>query len=60
MVDAAIREINAFSDVSVTYELIKQGRKYHSIDFSITPKYNLDPLENLKVLENIKIRLDGG
>ena len=60
VVDAAIREINAFSDVSVTYELVKQGRKYHSIDFSITPKYNLDPLENLKVLENIKIRLDGG
>ena len=59
VLDAAIREINAYSDVSVTYELKKEGRKYKSVEFSITPKYKLDPFESFKVLENIKFRLDG-
>lgn len=42
VMDIAMKEIEALSDINVTYEIIKEGRKYAKILFSISLKHNLD------------------
>ena len=42
VIDIAITEINSLSDISITYELIKEGRKYVKIKFTIKLKKDLD------------------
>jgi len=42
VIDIAIREINALTDISVTYEFIKVGRKFSQISFTICHKYMLE------------------
>ena len=53
VIDTAMREINDYSDISVTYELEKEGRKFHKIKFLITPKYKQDIDESIKTWKNI-------
>ena len=50
----AMREVNDYGDIHVTYELEKQGRKFSRIKFSIKPKYNMGGDETLRVLKNIR------
>jgi len=38
----AVKEIENLSDINVTYEVFKQGRKYNRIKFSIYQKQDLD------------------
>lgn len=47
VLDISMREINSLSDLSVTYEIIKVGRKYGKIEFSISLKK--DYYEHLEV-----------
>ena len=42
VLDLAMREINDLSDINVTYESIKEGRKFEKIEFSIKLKKDLD------------------
>lgn len=42
VLDISMREINELSDLTVTYEIIKEGRRYAKLDFSITLKKDLD------------------
>jgi plasmid replication initiation protein len=42
VLDIAIREIEALSDITVTYEIIKEGRKYSRLKFTIDIKKDLD------------------
>jgi len=42
VIDIAIREINGLSDITVTYEIIKESRKFTKIEFIIKLKKNLD------------------
>jgi len=42
VIDIAITEINNLSDISIRYELIKEGRKYVKIKFVIKLKKDLD------------------
>lgn len=54
VIDIAMREINDFSDISVTYELEKQGRKYHRIKFIVKLKKDLkDRLETWAKIDGI-------
>lgn len=54
VIDIAMREINNFSDISVTYELEKQGRKYHRIRFIVKLKKDLkDRLETWEKIDKI-------
>ena len=46
VLDISMREINNLSDLTVTYKIIKEGRKYAKIEFSIKIKKNID--ERLK------------
>lgn len=39
--DIAMREINDLSDLTVTYEIIKEGRKYAKIEFSMKIKKDM-------------------
>jgi len=41
-----MREINNLSDLTVTYKIIKEGRKFTKIEFSMKIKKNID--ERLK------------
>jgi plasmid replication initiation protein len=38
VLDIAVKEINKLGDISVTYELIKEGRKFSEVRFDITQK----------------------
>jgi Protein involved in initiation of plasmid replication len=58
VLDIAVREINTYSDISVSYELEKQGRKYHKIKFKIIQKYNQDFEETMKLWKNINEKLN--
>jgi plasmid replication initiation protein len=42
VLDISMREINELSDITVTYEIIKEGRKYAKLDFSINLKKGLE------------------
>jgi Protein involved in initiation of plasmid replication len=42
VLDIAMREINDLSDLAVTYEIIKKGRKYAQIEFSMRIKKDMD------------------
>lgn len=42
VIDIAIREINDLSDINVTYEVIKTGRKVSKIEFFIKLKKDID------------------
>jgi plasmid replication initiation protein len=42
VLDISMREINELSDITVTYEIIKEGRKYTKLDFSINLKKGLE------------------
>ena len=58
VLDVAVREINAYTDITVSYELEKQGRKYHKIKFKIIQKYNQDFEETMKLWKNINEKLN--
>lgn len=51
VLDIAMREINDYSDISVTYKLEKQGRKFHQIKFIVKFKKALD--DRLKTWEKV-------
>ena len=42
VLDISMREINDLSDLTVTYEIVKEGRRYAKLDFSIKLKKDLD------------------
>ena len=52
-VDVAVKEINTYSDISVSYSLEKQGRMFHKIKFSIIPKYTLNINETTDTFKSI-------
>jgi len=56
--NVAVQEINDYSDISISYELEKQGRKFHKIKFVITPKYKKDIDESIKTWKNIEKALN--
>lgn len=41
VLDIALREINNLSDLNVTYEIIKEGRRYAKLEFSIKLKKDM-------------------
>ena len=51
VLDIALRELNDLSDLTVTYEIIKEGRRYAKIEFSMRVKKELK--ERLKTLARI-------
>ena len=52
----AVSEIEALSDINVTYEVIKSGRKYDKILFSIRLKQDMD--DRFAAWKNIQAILD--
>lgn len=56
VIDTAIKEINEFSDITVTYETEKKGKKVDKIIFKIQSKN--DTTEQLETLEKIKNRIN--
>jgi plasmid replication initiation protein len=52
VLDISIREINELSDLAVTYEIIKEGRRYTKLDFSIKLKKELN--ERIKTWAKIE------
>jgi len=42
VLDTAIRETNSISDLNITYEIIKEGRRYAKIEFTIKIKKDLN------------------
>jgi len=56
VLDIAMREINDLTDIAVEYEIIKVGRKYGGIEFSIRTKKDLQ--ERMKAWSNIEEVLD--
>ena len=56
VLEVAVQEINAYSDISVTYELKKQGRKYEKIKFYMRLKIDLD--QRMETFKNIEKRLN--
>ena len=51
VLDISIREINAVSDLNITYTLAKQGRKFVDIEFIIKAKIDLE--ERLEMIAQI-------
>jgi plasmid replication initiation protein len=52
VLDVAIKEINDFGDISVTYTIIKKGKKAHKIKFIIKPKKGIkERVETFKKIE---------
>lgn len=56
VLEPAVAEINAKTDINVSYELFKEGRAYKSIEFYIEPKSEAD---RLQVDKAIRAELDG-
>jgi plasmid replication initiation protein len=54
VIDIAMREINAYSDMSVEHEFIKQGRKFQKIKFTIKAK----PSPDIETMRKIEERLN--
>jgi plasmid replication initiation protein len=50
----AKKEINKHSDLKITYEPIKQGRKYTAVSFKIAPNLQKMPLKQYKALVRSK------
>jgi plasmid replication initiation protein len=50
----AKKEINEYSDLKITYEAIKQGRKYTAVSFTIAPNLQKMPLKQYKALVRSK------
>lgn len=62
VIDTAIEEINACSDIVVSYEPIKRGRKVVSVRFDYVFKKGMEPTQEIKqgiqdVIKDIKRRL---
>jgi plasmid replication initiation protein len=57
VLDISMREINELSDLTVTYSVQKEGRKFNKINFSIRLKKNID--ERLKTWQQIDLKLNG-
>lgn len=56
LIDTAVDEINEFSDINITYESIKYGKKIYGYDFTILPAENLEKdIKNHKIIEKIYI-----
>ena len=54
VLDIAVREINDCSDILVSYELEKQGRKFNKIKFTLKPKF-IEPIEeSIRTWKNIE------
>jgi plasmid replication initiation protein len=52
VLDVAVKEINDFGDISVTYTVEKKGRKVNKIKFKITPKKDIkERMETYKKIE---------
>jgi len=51
VLDVAVKEINRLSDIWVTYELIKEGRKVSDVEFRIHQKDIGDRLDSLVSIE---------
>jgi len=51
VLESAVNEINRLSDLTVTYDLIKESRKYTKVEFSMKRKEDLD--ERIETLANI-------
>ena len=51
VLEIAMREINDYGDISVKYELERQGRKFHKIKFKMALKYDID--ESIKTFKRI-------
>jgi len=56
VLDMAIKEINDFGDISVTYTIEKSGRKVDKINFKITPKKDIK--ERMETFKKIEKRLN--
>ena len=56
VIDIAVREINDFSDLSVTYKILKTGRKADKIRFKV--KLKRDIMERLETFKKIERRLN--
>lgn len=56
VIDISMREINDFGDISVNYEVKKQGRKVHKIRFTIKTKKDI--IEQLKTFSKIEKKLN--
>jgi len=57
VLDRALREIEEFSDLNVTYKIIKDSRRYAKIEFSIEIEKNIT--ERVKTWARIEEVLDG-
>jgi plasmid replication initiation protein len=55
VIETAVKEINELSDINVTYEFLKKGRKFSTIYFRIKAK---GAQERLKTYEKIECILD--
>lgn len=42
VLDIAMREINDLSDITVLFEIVKEGRRYAKLEFLVQPKKNID------------------
>lgn len=56
VIDISMREINEFGDISVNYEVKKQGRKIHKIRFTIKTKKDI--IERVKTFSKIEKKLN--
>jgi plasmid replication initiation protein len=54
----ALREINDLTDLTVTHTIIKEGRRYAKIKFSIKLKKDID--QRLDTWKQIELKLDSG
>ena len=57
VIGIAVREINDYGDIDVKYELIRQGRAFKKIKFSIRFKKNID--ERVQTFKRIEEKLKG-
>jgi plasmid replication initiation protein len=52
VIDAAVKEINDFGDISISYTIMKKGKKADKIKFKITPKKEIkERIETFKKIE---------
>jgi len=59
VLDVGVKNINDYSDIHVSYELFKEGRKFSRIQFTITPKWKMGGDETLRTIKNIEKKLSG-
>jgi len=56
VIDIAVREINDFSDITITYKIVKNGRKADKIRFTIEPKN--DTMHRMETFRKIEERIN--